>query len=164
VPYCSLLAKKRLHKFASPSPSTGELGCWIIAHQPVGQLNKPETFLHLDVYATRTEAEAAKSAGSVVVESLGKMWLLTIADKGWRPPGGERIAEIGPLPITAGQTYSAQYMEAIFSSFFTIHQCTRLHQSAIGSPKVCARLNIGSCFALNRVLQEREARRVTSGL
>jgi hypothetical protein len=74
---------------------SGEVGCWIIAHQSVGQFNKPETFWHLDVYATRAEAEAAKTAGSVVVESLGKMWLLTIADKGWRPPGGERIAEIG---------------------------------------------------------------------
>jgi len=47
---------------------TGEVGCWIIAHQPVGQLNTPETFWHLDVYATRAEAEAAKTAGSTVVE------------------------------------------------------------------------------------------------
>jgi quercetin dioxygenase-like cupin family protein len=98
---------------------TGDVGCWIIAHQSVGQLDKPETFWHLDVYATWAEAEAAKTAGSVVVESLGKTWLLTIADKGWRPPGGERIAEIGPLPITAGQTYSAQYMEAIFTPGMT---------------------------------------------
>src|SRR6202048_637913 len=66
---------------------TGEVGCWIIAHQPVGQLNKPETFWHLDVYATRAEAEAARNAGSAVVESLGKMWLLTIADREWRPSG-----------------------------------------------------------------------------
>ncbi len=98
---------------------TGEVGCWIIAHQPVGQLNKPETFWHLDVYATRAEAEAANTANSTIVESLGKMWLLTIADKGWRPPGGERITEIGPIPITAGQTYSAQYMEAIFTPGMT---------------------------------------------
>ena len=94
---------------------TGEVGCWIIAHQSVGQLAKPETFWHLDVYATRAEAVAAKAAGSAVVESLGRMWLLTIADKGWRPSGGEHIAEIGPLPVTAGQTYTAQYMEAIFA-------------------------------------------------
>jgi hypothetical protein len=33
---------------------TGEVGCWIIANQSVGQLNKPETFWHLDVFATRT--------------------------------------------------------------------------------------------------------------
>jgi hypothetical protein len=97
----------------------GEVGCWIIAHQSVGQLNKQEIFWHLDVYATRAEAEAAKPADSVVVESLGKTWLLTIADKGWWPSGGERIAEIGPLPITAGQTYSAQYMEAIFTPSMT---------------------------------------------
>ena len=77
---------------------TGEVGCWIIAHQPVGQLNKSETFWHLDVYTTLNEAEAGKTAASSVVESLGKVWLLTIADKGWRPLGGERIAEIGPPP------------------------------------------------------------------
>ena len=47
---------------------TGEVGCWIIAHQPVGQLTRPETFWHLDVYATRTAAEAAKTAGGTVVE------------------------------------------------------------------------------------------------
>jgi len=57
---------------------TGEVGCWIIASQPVGQLAKAETFWHLDVYATRAEAEAAKASGGVVVESLGKTWLLTI--------------------------------------------------------------------------------------
>jgi hypothetical protein len=82
---------------------TGEVGCWIIVNQPVGQLTKSETFWHLDVYPTEVGAEAAKAPGSAVVKSLGKTWLLTIADEGWRPSGGERIAEIGPLPITAGQ-------------------------------------------------------------
>jgi quercetin dioxygenase-like cupin family protein len=94
---------------------TSEVGCWIIANQPTGQLAKSETFWHLDVYPTEGEAEAAKAVGSAVVKSLGKTWLLTIADEGWRPSGGERVAEIGPLPITAGQSYSAQYMEAIFT-------------------------------------------------
>ena len=42
---------------------TGEVGCWIIASQPVGQLPKVETFWHLDVYAIRAEAEAAKAPG-----------------------------------------------------------------------------------------------------
>jgi hypothetical protein len=94
---------------------TGEVGCWIIAHQPIGQLNKSETFWHLDAYPTEAAAGAAKTSSSVVVTSLGKVWLLTIADRGWRPAAGERIAEIGPLPITSGLTYTAQYMEAIFT-------------------------------------------------
>ena len=33
--------------------------------------------------------------------------------------GGERVAEIGPLPVTAGQSYSAQYMEAVFTPGMT---------------------------------------------
>ncbi len=72
-------------------------------------------FWHLDVYKTRAAAEAAKGPQGTVVDSLGKVWLLTIAEEGWRPIGGERIAEIGPLAITAGEKYSAQYMEAIFT-------------------------------------------------
>jgi quercetin dioxygenase-like cupin family protein len=101
------------------SERTGELGCWIIADQSLGQLGKSEMFWHLDVYPTRADAERAIGARGVVVESLGKVWLLSIEDKGWRSTGGERIAEIGPLPISAREAYSAQYMEAIFTPGMT---------------------------------------------
>jgi quercetin dioxygenase-like cupin family protein len=95
----------------------GELGCWIIADQSLGQLKKSETFWHLDAYPARADAERAKGTRGAV--SLGKVWLLSIEDKGWRPTGGERIAEIGPLPINATEAYSAQYMEAIFTPGMT---------------------------------------------
>jgi quercetin dioxygenase-like cupin family protein len=98
---------------------TGELGCWIIVDQSLGQLKKSEIFWHLDAYQTRADAELAKGTRGAVVESLGKVWLLSIEDKGWRPAGGERIAEIGPLPISATEAYSAQYMEAIFTPGMT---------------------------------------------
>jgi len=101
------------------SERTGEVGCWIIAHEPIGQLNQSQVFWHLDVYPTRAAAEEAKGSQGTVVESLGKVWLLTIADADWRPQGGDRIAEIGPLPVTAGENYSAQYMEAIFTPGMT---------------------------------------------
>ena len=101
------------------SQRTGEVGCWIIAHEPVGQLTASQAFWHLDAYPTRAAAEAAKGPSGTVVESLGKTWLLTIANAGWRPAGGERIAEIGPLPVIAGEKYSAQYMEAIFNPGMT---------------------------------------------
>jgi quercetin dioxygenase-like cupin family protein len=101
------------------SERTGELGCWILAHESVGQLNQSHVFWHLDAYPTRSAAEAAKGARGTVVDSLGKVWLLTIAEGGWRPLSGERIAEIGPLPIAEGETYSAQYMEAIFTPGMT---------------------------------------------
>jgi len=50
---------------------------------------------------------------------LGKIWLLTVEKEGWRPPKGQRIVEIGPLPIVAVEEVSAQYMEAILNPGMT---------------------------------------------
>ena len=62
---------------------------------------------YLDVYPTRAAAEKAREAGGSVLESLGKVWLLTIGKPGWRPSHeGERIAEIGPIPVVAGKEYT----------------------------------------------------------
>ena len=101
------------------SERTGEVGCWIIAHEPVGALTQSPVFWHLDVYPTRAAAEAAKGPRGTVAESLGKIWLLSIEQAGWRPAGGERAAEIGPLEVVAGEAYSVQYMEAIFTPGMT---------------------------------------------
>ena len=61
-----------------------ELGCWILADQPVGQFAKPRVFWHLDVYPTRIAAQADKGPQGIVVESFGKVWLMTIEDENWR--------------------------------------------------------------------------------
>src|SRR6516164_11320758 len=66
------------------SQRTGELGCWIVAHESMGQLTQPQVFWHLDVYPTHASAEAAKGPHGTVVESLEKVWLLSIEDAGWR--------------------------------------------------------------------------------
>jgi quercetin dioxygenase-like cupin family protein len=92
-----------------------DVGCWIIVHGHVGKLTEPQVFWHLDTFPTRSAVEAAKGPRGTVVEAFGKVWLLTIAEKGWRPSVGERINEIGPIPITPGGDYSAQYMEATFN-------------------------------------------------
>jgi quercetin dioxygenase-like cupin family protein len=98
---------------------TGEMGCWIITDAGLGQLPRAQIFWHLDSYPTRTQAEAAKGQRGTVVESLGRFWLFTIDVAGWRPAHGERVAEIGPLPVRADLEYSAQYMEAIFTPGMT---------------------------------------------
>ncbi len=101
------------------SQRTAELGCWIMADQPIGALTKSQVFWHLDAYPTRAAAETVKGPRGTVLESLGKVWLLTIEEAGWQSPNGQRIASIGPLPITAGEEYSAQYMEAILNPGMT---------------------------------------------
>jgi quercetin dioxygenase-like cupin family protein len=101
------------------SERTQEIGCWILADDSVGQLTKPQVFWHLDTYPTRTAAQADKGSHGVVVESFGKVWLMTLADETWRSAHGNRVAEIGPLPIIGGETYSAQLMEATFTPGMT---------------------------------------------
>lgn len=92
-----------------------EVGCWILANDEVGVLRESHVFWHLDVYQTRAAALAAKGARGTVVDALGKVWLLSIEPARWRPAGADRVAEIGPIPIRAGDAYSAQYMEAVFT-------------------------------------------------
>jgi quercetin dioxygenase-like cupin family protein len=91
-----------------------EFGCFITATEAVGQLPPSPVFWHLSRFPTRAAAEAAKGPLETVIESLGTVWLFTIREAGWRPASGEHVAEIGPLPVTAGTAYSAQYMEATF--------------------------------------------------
>ena len=101
------------------SQRNSEVGCWILAHETVGQVTRSEMFWYLDIFPTRAAAEAAKGLHGTVVESLGKVWVLSIEEPNWRAAGGERVAEIGPLPVTAGANYSAQYMEAVFTPGMT---------------------------------------------
>jgi len=108
-----------LHACTPVSQRTGELGCWILSDEPTGALTRTQAFWHLDVYPTRAAAEAEKGPRGTVVEGLGKIWLMTIGEESWKPANGERVAKIGPLPFTAGEKYSAQYMEAIFTPGMT---------------------------------------------
>jgi hypothetical protein len=67
----------------------------------------------LDTFPTRAGAEASKGPRGTVVEALGKVWLFTIGEAGWRPSGGVRVAEVGPIFVKAGEQYTAQYAEGI---------------------------------------------------
>jgi len=97
---------------------TTDRGCWIVASESLGQLPTGPLFWHLYTYDSRNAAQAIKRPNETIVESLGKIWLTTVAPAGWKPAGGERVAEIGPLPVIAGETYMAQYMEAVFPPGF----------------------------------------------
>jgi quercetin dioxygenase-like cupin family protein len=92
-----------------------QLGCYITATQSLGVLGQAPVFWHIDRYPIRSAAEAMRTPSGMVVESLGEIWLFTIAAAEWRPLGGERIARIGPLPIDADKAYTAEYMEGVFA-------------------------------------------------
>jgi hypothetical protein len=92
-----------------------EFGCFITAREELGALPKDSSlYWHIDAFTTQAAAEAAKAQRSIVVRSLDRIWLFTIAGSGWRPAGGERIAVAGPLPLVDADAYAAVYMEGVF--------------------------------------------------
>jgi quercetin dioxygenase-like cupin family protein len=106
-----------------------ELGCWILADNPIGQLGGSEVYWYLDVYPTLYAAEQAKEPDGTVIKALGKIWLLTIAKSGWRPVHpGEHAGTIGPIPIHTGSKYSSQFMEANFAP--GMHSRIHVHSGA----------------------------------
>jgi quercetin dioxygenase-like cupin family protein len=89
------------------------MGCYMAGSAQLGVAPTTPLFWHLDVFATRAFAEAARGARGTVVEAHGRVWLFTIAEGEWRPEGGERVALVGPLPLTPGRSYAAHYIEAV---------------------------------------------------
>ena len=114
----SLPARSEAQDLGGPCIPTSEragraFGCFIVASLPLGQLERA-VFWHLETFASRAAAEKAKSAHGVVLEAFDKVWLLSIADAGWRTAGATHVAEIGPLATKPGIAYTAQFMEAVF--------------------------------------------------
>ena len=95
------------------SERTGSEGCWILASKPLGVLPDRPLFWTLDVYPDRESAQLAAQGGSTVLDSLGKVWLLTVGDKPEPPTKGKRVTQIGPLPVKPREDYTAQYRESI---------------------------------------------------
>jgi quercetin dioxygenase-like cupin family protein len=89
-------------------------GCFILEATPIGAPGSGSAFWHIETCPTHAAAAQTKSARGVVLDAFDKVWLMTIAESGWRSAGGTHVAEIGPLPTVAGTSYTAQFMEAVF--------------------------------------------------
>ena len=90
-------------------------GCFITARTELGALAKqPSLFWYLDTYATVAAARLAAGPRGTVVESLGRIWLFSIADSAFQPSGGTRVSRIGPLPLIDAAQFAAVYMEGVF--------------------------------------------------
>ena len=99
----SLMASPATAQTASCEPVSQragrEFGCFITARTDLGALPKDSAlYWHIDAFGSEAQANAAKASRSTVVQSLGRIWLFTIAQGTWRPSGGERVSIIGPLP------------------------------------------------------------------
>jgi len=89
------------------------VGCYMAGAEQIGVAPETPLYWHLYAYPTRAAAETARRARGTVAEAHGRVWLFTIADQAWQPSGGERIAVVGPLPLTPGRVYAAHYIEGV---------------------------------------------------
>jgi hypothetical protein len=115
------------------------IGTTALAGLPPGPL-----YWHLDAYPTRAAAAAARDARGTVAQSFGRVWLFTIAEAGWRPAGGERVATIGPLPLSSRGPATASYLDAATAPGFQ----TDVHQHA--GPEAIYTLSGGVCLETPR--------------
>jgi len=95
---------------------TSEVGCYVDANEDLGELPQVPLFWHIYNFPSSATALAVKGRRSTVVEAFGRVWLYTIAEKGWHPASGTRVAVVGPLPTVSGKRYTARYMEAAFTA------------------------------------------------
>jgi quercetin dioxygenase-like cupin family protein len=122
------------------SERKGEIGCWIVANEPLGVLPTADAFWQLDTYPTVEAARTAKGRRGTVVEAHGKVWLLSIERAGWRPHGGTHVAEIGPIQVHVKDAYSAQYMDVVFTPGMT----SSIHRH--GGPEVWHTITGETCL------------------
>jgi mannose-6-phosphate isomerase-like protein (cupin superfamily) len=108
----------------TPRASANDLGCFLIAEDALGPAPTSPVYWYLHTYPTRTAAQGAKTMHATIVESFGKVWLMTLADSNWRSPSGDFVSRVGPIPLTPGKMYTARYMDATFQQ--GMH--TRVHR------------------------------------
>ncbi len=114
-----LLARVLMPRFMICLPAwlrmNAQAGCWLITSADLGILSSSKVYWQIDRFADRPSAEAAKTPNDTVVESYGKVWLFAVTADGLGRTRGERVAVVGPLPITPDTKYTADYMEGTFS-------------------------------------------------
>jgi len=76
-----------------------------VAEKKVAQLPPGPLFWRIENFPTLAEAQAAATPTALAAEVAGKDWLFTLGPKGGSTPGGNMVAEIGPVPSIAAPEY-----------------------------------------------------------
>lgn len=89
-----------------------------IAQKNVKQLPPGPLFWRVENFATLADAQIAvgpdgwnpasvryETTTALIVEVAGKVWVLTLGPKGASTPGGAKVAEVGPVLVTAATEY-----------------------------------------------------------
>ena len=97
----------------TPGQKRPEFGCFNIATENGLGFQQPEVYWHIQTFANRAAAEAAKSATGIVVEEDGRVWLSEFGARDLAVTGGQPIAIVGPLMLPPAKSYTAVLSYAV---------------------------------------------------
>lgn len=99
---------------AAPAPYTVKM----LAQKKIRELPAGPLYWRVETFPTLADAKAAvgpdgwnpasvryETTTSLIVEAAGKVWVLTLGAKGASTPGGDKLAEIGPVPPLSAAEY-----------------------------------------------------------
>ncbi|HEV2100913.1 MAG TPA: cupin domain-containing protein, partial [Stellaceae bacterium] len=75
------------------------------AEKKLAQLPAGPLYWRIENFATLAKAHSAAGPAALAAEADGKAWLFTLGGKGGATAGGHKVAEIGPIPRIAAQSY-----------------------------------------------------------
>jgi mannose-6-phosphate isomerase-like protein (cupin superfamily) len=76
-----------------------------VAEKKVSQLPPGPLFWRVDTFPTLAKAQAVAGPTALAAEVAGKAWLFTLGPPGGSSPGGNKVAEIGPVPSMTAPEY-----------------------------------------------------------
>lgn len=83
-----------------------------LAEKKVAELSAGPLFWRIENFPTLARAQAAAGPWALVAESAGKVWLFTLGPAGGSSAGGNKVAEVGPLPQVVATQYLLRINEA----------------------------------------------------
>ncbi len=83
-----------------------------LGEKRVTQLPAGPLYWRVETFPALAAAQAAAGPTAVVAESAGRTWLFTLGPAGGASPGGTRVAEVGPVPVTQAAQYLLRINEA----------------------------------------------------
>ena len=83
-----------------------------LAEKKVAALPPGELFWRIENFASLEQARAAAGEWALVTEAAGKVWLFTLGPSGQASSGGDKLAEVGPIPRVAAPEYLLRINEA----------------------------------------------------
>jgi quercetin dioxygenase-like cupin family protein len=83
-----------------------------VAEKKVSQLPPGPLFWRVDAFPSLAKAQAVASSTALAAEVAGRAWLFTLGPPGGSSPGGNKVAEVGPVPSFAAPEYLLRVVQS----------------------------------------------------